>query len=310
MTSSLARHSLSLCILLALPLLALVSCSNESEPRYSPTYAHKSPDATIQYIFAPHPLHNPNRLFDGYQPILDYINARLGIPNVELIFEAARSYDVFQTKLYSRRYHFALPNPFHTVKAQEHGYVIFGKMSNDDDFRGVILVRKDAKLKTPLDLKGKCVVFPASTALAATMMPQLFLTTHGLDVTADIESKFVGTHESVIMNVYMERCAAGGTWPPPWRRFKQERPDIADTLEVKWETGTLPNNGLVVRDDVPQPVAQKVAELLFSLSDNVQGRELLANAMVQSFVPADRGAFAPVVEFIREYDAQVRKEKP
>jgi len=37
------------------------------------------------------------------------------------------------------------------------------------------------------DLKGKAVSFPAPTALAAAIMPQYYLQTHGIDVMKDIE---------------------------------------------------------------------------------------------------------------------------
>ena len=97
-------------------------------------------------------------------------------------------------------------------------------MGNDEMFRGIILVRKDSGIRKVTDLKGKKVSYPAPTALAATMMPQYYLHTHGIDVNRDIENLYVGSQESSIMNVLRGHVAAGATWSVPWKIFQQENP--------------------------------------------------------------------------------------
>ena len=91
-------------------------------------------------------------------------------------------------------------------------------MGDDNKFAGIILVRRDSGINKLSDLKGKKVSYPARTALAATMMPQYYFQTHGLDVNRDIENLYVGSQESSIMNVYLGNVAAGATWPMqnPW----------------------------------------------------------------------------------------------
>ena len=91
------------------------------------------------YIFGVHPLHNPKRLFEVYQPMLDYINQYL--PNSTLRLEASRDYASYDKKLFSGYFHFALPNPYQTVEATKNGYKIFGKMGDDSSFRGIILLQ-------------------------------------------------------------------------------------------------------------------------------------------------------------------------
>ena len=104
-----------------------------------------------------------------------------------------------------------MPNPYQTVRSLKFGYSVFGKMGNDELFRGIILVRKDGGIRKLSDLKGKTVCYPAPTALAATMMPQYYLQTHGLNVNHDIENLYVGSQESSIMNVLRGHAAAAGT---------------------------------------------------------------------------------------------------
>ena len=289
--------------LLALAALAC-GCSRESADGYAPQFADQPAVQATECVFAVHPLHNPARLFAVYGPIVEHLNAN--IPGIRFRLEASRNYAEFEKKLYARAYHFALPNPYQPVKALEHGYRVIGKMGDDENFRGIILVRRDSGISAVADLKGKSVSYPAPTALAATMMPQYFLHTHGLDVNRDIRNVYVGSQESSILNVHAGNVAAGATWPVPWISFVKEQPEKARELVVKWQTETLPNNSLVVRDDVAPALAEKVAGLLFSLQTNEAGRRMLERIPLSRFEAATDTTYDPVRDYVRRFSLEVR----
>lgn len=271
---------------------------------YQPTFSKQSPVNKKVYIVGIHPLHNPKRLFEVYGPIVDFINAQL--PQAELKLEASRNYDEFDKKLYSRHFDFAMPNPYQTVRSLTHGYHVFGKMADDDDFRGIILVRKDSGIKEVSDLKGKAVAYPAETALAATMMPQQYLHTHGININTDVENRYVGSQESAIMNVLLGHVSAAATWPVPWKTFSAEHPKQAAQLEIKWQTESLPNNGWVVRDDIPAELATQFAQILFTLHNSEAGRKMLAALPVSRFEAANEQTYAPVQVFLDNFNKTVR----
>jgi ABC-type phosphate/phosphonate transport system substrate-binding protein len=212
-------------------LFALASgCGRESQSGYTPQFADQPAAGLKEYLFAVHPLHNPERLFAVYGPIVEHLN--VNFPGIRFRLEASRNYAEFEKKLYARRFHFALPNPYQTVKALDHGYRVFGKMGDDENFRGIILVRRDGGINSVADLKGKSVSYPAPTALAATMMPQYFLHTHGLDVNRDIKNIYVGSQESSIMNVYLGNVAAAARRASA-RPMPLAPPVITATLSLK-----------------------------------------------------------------------------
>lgn len=292
---------------LAAPLLALglAACQPGEDPAYAPSFAEQPPRVGQQaYLFGVHPLHNPKRLFEVYQPLVDYLNRHLADARIKL--EASRDYAAYDAKLAARHFDLALPNPYQTLAALDHGYRVFGKMADDDDFRGIILVRKDSRVREVQDLKGKAISYPAPTALAATMLPQWYLHTHGLDVMHEVDNRYVGSQESSIMNVYQGLTAAGATWPPPWRALSRSRPEVAAALRVIWQTEPLRNNGLIARDDVPPELVARVGQLLFHLHENAEGRRILAAMELSRFEPADAATYAPVRDFLRRFDAQVR----
>lgn len=281
------------------------SFSHAENSNYQPSFSNKPASAIPEYIVGIHPLHNPMRLMELYGPIVDYMNTHISTAHFKL--EASRNYEEFEKKLYAGHFDFAMPNPYQTLQALKHGYRIFGKMGDDEVFRGIILVPKDSTVREVTDLKGKKVAYPAQTALAATMMPQYFFQTHGIDVNRDIENIYVGSQESSIMNVLRGHVAAGVTWSVPWQAFSNEHPDIASQLRVQWQTEPLLNNGWVVRNDVPAAITEEFARLLFSLQDSEQGKAILARLPISHFEAANDETYRPVHDFLESFSKTVRK---
>lgn len=291
-------------LLLGLIALALLACGqNEGRNAAGPQFSAQAPLASKEYVFAVHPLHNPVRLFEIYQPVIDYLNR--SIPGTTFRLEASRNYEEFEKKLYTRQLDFALPNPYQTLKSLDHGYRVIAKMGDDAKFTGVILIRRDSGIQKLADLKGKKVSYPARTALAATLMPQYYFQTHGLDVNHDIENLYVGSQESSIMNVYLGNVAAGATWPLPWEAFQKEHPELARELALKWETEPMINNGVVARDDVPAQLAARVAQLLDTLHTHEEGKTLLARMPLSRFELADDQRYRGIENFLRKFSQTV-----
>jgi phosphonate transport system substrate-binding protein len=290
--------------LLLLSILFLFTACEDENENYVPSYQKEKVLDKRIYTFGIHPLHNPKYLFEVYQPLVDYINANL--KDVEIKLEASRNYDVYNQKLFSREFDFALPNPYQTIKALEVGYKVFAKMADDENFRGIILARKDSEIKDFSDVKGKKISYPASTALAATMLPQYFLYENGIDVNKDIENIYVGSQESSIMNVYLKTTDFAATWPPPWEAFIKQRPEIATEVEIIWETNNLPNNSLIVRDNVSPELTKEISKLLVELHLNKDGKKILEKIHLSRFEVANEDTYKVVKDFIVDFEKNVR----
>ena len=291
-------------VLVAVALLLAACQPPAAESDYEPVFGNRAPESSREFIFGVHPLHNPERLNQLFSPLVDYLTEQ--IPGSRFRLEASRNYEAFDEKLRNRHFDFALPNPYQTIMALAHGYHVFGKMSGDEDFRGIILLRRDSPIQRVTDLKGKAVSFPAATALAAAMMPQYFLQTHGLNVGKDIEIRYVGSQESSIMNVYLGNVAAGVTWPPPWRAFAREHPEVEAALRVMWQTEPLVNNSLMARDDIDSALVGQVGHVLFSLHEHDLGRGWLERMALGSFEPASDATYRPVQDFLGRFSKTVR----
>lgn len=291
-------------ILLLLAAVLATGCDQRSAQRYQIEYSSRPPAGTVRYVVGVHPLHNPVRLHELFQPLMELLGEQLD--GVEFSLEASRNYAAYNDKLYAGKFDFAIPNPYQTVMALRHGYRVIGKMADDDRFRGIILVRRDSGIEELSQLAGKRISFPAPTALAGTMMPQWYLQQHGLQVQRDIDSVYVGSQESSIMNVYLGEVAAGATWPPPWQALSEERPELERELRVLAVTEPLPNNSVLVSERVPGKDVLAVARALFALHSHERGRAILQRMAITGFVPADETTYEPVQQFLRRFSSEVR----
>ena len=292
-------------IYLLLCTLVTPGCINSNEnsgPRYSTSPG--VPEVPV-FSFAVHPLHNPNKLLQVYQPLIDYLN--VNVTGARFTIGASRDYASYEKKYLDRKPGFLLPNPWQTIQAMKVGYHVLAMAGEPGDFKGIFVVRKDGGIRSPSDLKGKVISYPASTALAACIMPQYFLHSAGINVSTGIINKYVGSQESSIMNVYLGQSVAGATWPPPWRAFQKDHPKEAAALMVIWETEPLINNSVMVRDDVPVEIMLQVQKLLTTLNEKVEGKPILSDMETSRFILATDKDYDIVGSYITRFENEVRK---
>jgi phosphonate transport system substrate-binding protein len=300
-----ACRRLSITILLAiLTSMMLTGCDQQEQTSQGPVYHETMDNRKPVYRLAIHPLHNPRKLTEAYQPLLDYLNRKM--PDVHIELEASRDYQAYEAKFRERGPDLLLPNPWQTLEAIKVGYRVLAMAGDAEDFKGIFIVRKDSGIKSPQDLRGKVVSYPSHTALAACIMPQRYLFDNGLNITTEINNRYVGSQESSIMNVFLGESAAGATWPPPWRLFQRDRPEEASKLMVIWETPPLLNNSVMARLDVPFAVTQKLTGLLVNLNQSEEGLKILKGMETARFHEADNTTYDTVRQFVAEFEKDVR----
>lgn len=270
------------------------------ESAYRPSAAPVKEDV---YVFGIHPYSNPQDIFVDYEPIMHYLEAKL--PGTRFRVEASKDYADYEKKLAGQRFHFSLPNPYQAVLSLNYGYRVIAKMTPDDDFRGLIVARKDSKLRVPKDLVGKAVCFPSATAVAATMLPLLYLHASGIDVKQDVQIHYVGSQFSSIMNAYSGAAAACGTSVRFWRNWAEENPDKAKAMHIVWKTDALPHNAVIVRADVDPAVSARVAAALVALGRDKSVDQRQFQVGQQHFELATNATYQRMQDFLVRYDQAI-----
>jgi phosphonate transport system substrate-binding protein len=72
------------------------------------------------------------------------------------------------------------------------------------------------------------------------------------------------------------------------------------------QTDTLPNNGWVVRYDVPPALAEEVGKTLVGLSANQYGQAMLERLGTTHFEPATDETYKPVRQYLKVFSETVR----
>ncbi len=277
-------------------LLFVIGNPAGAESGYKPSGAAS---AETTYIFAPHPYLNPQDLHNAYEPVARYLE--LKIPGTRFRVETSRDYAAYEDKIRTRHIHFGLPNPYQTVFSQNFGYRVIAKMTPDENFRGMMVARKDSKLGNPLDLSGKTLCFSSPSAVAATMLPLLHLHELGLKVK-DNPIKYVGSPISAIMNAYTGDALACGTTVRFWRNWSRDNPDKAAEMETLWPTKSLPHNGVIARDDVPPELAHQVALVLAGMDKDKELDQSQFKLEQAHFELAINETYQPMAAFLKRYD--------
>ena len=115
------------------------------------------------YRFAIHPLYNPQKLSEAYQPLINLLNRE--IQGVHFELEASRDYQAYEQKFSVREPAFLLPNPWQTLQAIKAGYHVIA-MAGDAPFAPHLLfpqfledadpIERGVGLRCALSLLARC----------------------------------------------------------------------------------------------------------------------------------------------------------
>ncbi|OAH96751.1 phosphate/phosphite/phosphonate ABC transporter substrate-binding protein [Methylomonas methanica] len=293
-----SRHCFALFIVV---LFQIVGCDSSPSPTetYQPEITAKpAPSSVREYKFSAVPEGSQMRVLEVYGPVVDYLNAH--IEGVKLILVAPKNHAEFEAGLLGRELGFAMTNAFQTVKSNEYGYHVIAKKADDDQFYGIILVRRDSGINNVSDLKGKKISYPTPNGVAATILPMWFLKSHGIDVFKDIENLYVGSHESSIMHVYLGKTAAGTAREFSWSAFQKAHPQEASALELKWRSEPLMDHAIIARNDIPKDLSDRIVELLVNLHASAAGQALLSAMSATKFKMADDASYDKARKFFMD----------
>ena len=229
---------------------------------YAGTTAAADKDA---YTFGIVPQQAASKLARLWTPILARISKQSGH---KIVFRTAKNIPTFEKALAAGNYDFSYMNPYHyTVFSKSPGYVAFARQANKR-IRGIVVVRKDSKLKDLKELSNAQIAFPAPAAFAASVLPRAKLTNDGIPFTP----RYVSSHDSVYRTVAKGLFPAGGGIQ---RTLGNVAPDVREQLRVLWTSDGFTPHAFATHPGVDSDVAQKIADAFIDLGKDADGKALL-----------------------------------
>ena len=216
------------------------------------------------------------KLAETWTPLLAYLSEASGL---DLRFVTAKNIPIFETRLAEGEYDVAYMNPYHyTVFHEKPGYHAFASPKNTK-LRGIIVVHKDSLFTDVPALANNLMGFPAPASFAATVIPLAFLNNNHVKVTP----KFLGSHDSVYLNVAQKRVAAGGGVVQTLGAMPE---DVKNQLRILWMSESYTPHALAAHPRLSADVISRLSAAMISLDNDPKGRELLSAVGLPGFMAA------------------------
>ena len=294
-------------------LLLSLSCARPPReadvPPPAPTLAPACPTRTVtvpRLRFGVIRYGSTEYIHAGYEPVISYLQTRLGIP-VDLV--VVEHYDSLVAALDRHELDAGFLTPVAYVKAHEKDPCLMPLTTRVQDglfhYNGYIVTRRDAGFSDLRQLAGRKIAFVAPSSASGYVFAMHRLITAGLQPDRDFGNiLFMGDHSAVLRAVLERRADAGATWSKALEIEAHAGQDIG-ALQILGITGRIPNDVLVVRTDLDARLVDQIRSTMLGLNTMTsEGREALRLMFdVQGFVAVDDDFYEPV----RSTLAQLRR---
>jgi len=146
-------------------------------------------------------------------------------------------------------------------------------------YKGQIIARADAGIKSLEDLKGKRVCWVDAASASGYIIPRIMLMAAGVDPDKDLAQQTeVGSHDGVALAVYKGDCDAGATYIDARDKIADKFPDVKEKTVVIAESPPIPNDGLQFVKDFPPEMRQKIVTAFLEIMATEEGKEAMGKA--------------------------------
>jgi phosphonate transport system substrate-binding protein len=152
------------------------------------------------------------------------------------------------------------------------------------EYRSLIFTKRDSTIRRLDDLRGKMIAFEDPDSTSGHFLPKFFLSRRGFKLAekARIETNlpsgetgyiFASSQRALMDLVFTEQVAAGAFSDDDYAALGEKQ---KSELVVLAETERLPRHLLSIRKDLDPALAKQLKEVLLSMHDDPEGRQILA----------------------------------
>lgn len=259
-----------------------------------------------------------NKLQARAKPMEKLLSKRLGIPvHVSMstdyngLVEAMKSKKVDVGFLPSDAYIMAHKQGAANLllKAERYGIKQPGGVATKKlvtSYRGEILVKKDSKIKTWKDLKGKSISVQDVTSDSGYVFPVAELKQKGLDVTKSCKIVSVKGADQGVLNVLNGDTDAAFVFEDARNVVKNDEPKIMNQVIPIYFTKAIPNDTVSVVPNMPKAFQQKLAQAFIDISKTKQGKHIIESVYNhEGYVHAQDSEY----NIIRQYNKIIAANK-
>jgi phosphonate transport system substrate-binding protein len=221
-----------------------------------------------------------------FAPLASYLSRSIGR---EVRLEVSHDFLSFWDQVKAGRYDIVHYNQYHYLSShRDHGYRVIASIEEygRGDIGAAVVVRKDSGINSISDLKGRKIIFGGGKqAMISYIMARYLLMEAGLD-DGDYITQFALNPPKACVAVFYRQGAAAGVGDVVLE-MAGIRKQI-DVGEMKVLARGAPIAGLpwAVKDTVSASLATRIRAALIALSDDPDGKQILARAQLTGFKTA------------------------
>lgn len=226
------------------------------------------------------PDENASELIKRNQPLKDYLESTLG-KEVELI--VTTDYSSMIEAMRFGRIDLAYFGPLSYVMAKSKSEIEpFAAMIVDGKptYRSIIIANADSGVESFADIKGKKMAYGDRASTSSHLIPKtVLLESAGLEADRDYEAHFVGTHDSVAVNVANGNADAGGLSEVIFEHVMDRGLIDRDKVRVLGHSDEFPQYPWAMRSNLNPELKQEIQDAFINIDD----KEILDNLKAEGF---------------------------
>lgn len=286
------------------------ACSNNNTGANSKNYTPKS--LTVEFV----PSIAANKLEGRAKPLEKMLSAKLGIPVHVLV---STSDNALMEAMKSKKVDVGFLPPDGYVVAHKQGAADVLLQSERFDikqpggrwtktltksFRAEIVAKKNSKIKSWKDLKGKSISIQSPTSTAGYIYPIAELKEKGLDVPKECKLVTVTGHDQAVLNVLNGDTDAAFVFEDARNKVLKDYPKImSQVVPIYFTKARIPNDTVSVIPNMSKKFQKKLARAFIDISKTKKGHALIEKVYAhEGYVPAKDSDF----DTVRKYEKIVK----
>lgn len=287
------------------------NASNDSD---SKSGGYKPKELTVQFV----PSQNAGTLEAKAKPLEKLLSKELGIPvkvsvstNYNTIVEAMKSKKVDVGFLPPTAYTLAHDQKAADLllQAQRFGVKEDGSASKElvDSYKSEILVKKDSKIKSLKDLKGKKIALQDVTSTAGYTFPFAMLKNEaGINATKDMKIVNVKGHDQAVISLLNGDVDAAAVFNDARNTVKKDQPNVFKDTRILKLTQAIPNDTISVRPDMDKDFQEKLKKAFIDIAKSKEGHKIISEVYShEGYTETKDSNF----DIVREYEKLVKDMK-
>ncbi|MCM0582525.1 phosphate/phosphite/phosphonate ABC transporter substrate-binding protein [Weissella diestrammenae] len=143
-------------------------------------------------------------------------------------------------------------------------------------YKAMVLVRKDAKINSIKDLKGKKIAVQDTTSDAGYMFPAIDLKKKGVNILKNnTQLVTVKGHDQGVLSVLNHDTDAAFVFDDARNIVKKDNPDVFKQTKVLMYTAKIPNDTISLRKGISKKDAKTIQNAMISVSKSKTGKQVM-----------------------------------